>query len=217
MPNESVMEFLRLAHSNENLSEKVRSSDSYEAVATLASQSGREIAASNLQAAFVERNGRALALQLIRRGLMPPVDLPPLQPRREDLWEAVQGLDLIAVVKQMVNRKFWSPERTVSAVRRYRGFLYLSLAGYDCAPTAEVDEIWHQHILNTQQYFADCHRLSGGYIHHYPSSGDNERESGRLADLFTQTWAAYESEFQEPWAETIGAALLQRWPNTQAA
>jgi hypothetical protein len=122
MPNENVMAFLRLAHSDENLSEKVRSSDSYEAVAALASQFGREIAASNFQAAFVERNGRALALQLIRSGLMPTVDLPPLQPRRQDLWEAVQGLDLIAVIKQMVNRKNWSPERTASAVRRYRGF-----------------------------------------------------------------------------------------------
>jgi hypothetical protein len=92
-----------------------------------------------------------------------------------------------------------------------------NLAGYGCAPTAEADEIWHQHILNTQQYSAACHRLSGAYIHHHPSSGDDERESDRLAGLFTRTWAAYESEFQEPWAETIGEALLQRWPNTQAA
>jgi hypothetical protein len=80
-----------------------------------------------------------------------------------------------------------------------------------------VDEIWHQHILNTNQYFADCHRLSGAYIHHLPSSGDDEQESEQLGVIFTRTWADYESEFQEPWAETIGAALLQRWPNTQAA
>ena len=78
-------------------------------------------------------------------------------------------------------------------------------------PTSEVDEFWHQHILNTWQYASDCQKLTGGFVHHFPSSGIICRnESAELTDKFFDTWLSYETIFNEPYEETIGAALLPR-------
>ena len=63
----------------------------------------------------------------------------------------------------------------------------------------------------------DCQRISGRYIHHIPSSGADEKEQAELQEPFVNTWVAYESAFKEPYHETIGAALLNRWQDPKAA
>jgi hypothetical protein len=214
MLTQNVAGFIRKTKLDFNLAEEVRHSDSYQALARLSERAGQPASAAELKAAFQARSARVLAQQMIRQGLADDVDLPPAQPRKQDVWDAVQALNLNSVTTQLVSRKNWSPDRVDAAVRRYRGFLYLTVAGVvrNTCPTAQVDEIWHQHILNTKQYAADCERLAGGFIHHAPSSGADPEESQILGDLFFRTWVAYESEFGEPYVETIGEALLQRWP-----
>jgi hypothetical protein len=215
MLTQNVAGFIRKTKLDSSLAEEVRCSDSYQALAELSNRAGQPASAAELKAAFQARNARVLARQMIRQGLAENVDLPAAQPRKQELWDAVQTLDLRSVTTQLVNRKGWSPDRVDAAVRRYRGFLYLTLADVvrDICPTQEVDEVWHQHILNTKQYAADCERLAGKFIHHAPASDDDsEAESKTLEDLFFRTWVAYESEFGEPYQETIGEALLQRWP-----
>jgi hypothetical protein len=59
-------------------------------------------------------------------------------------------------------------------------------------------------------------RLTGEFVHHNPSSG-TEDEFPRLSGLFFDTWLTHETLFGEPYEETIGAALLQRWPKLAAA
>jgi hypothetical protein len=132
----------------------------------------------------------------------------------------VAALDLSPVVTQLVNRKGWSAARASGAERRYRRYLYLvaSRSVPSVVPTSEVDEFWHQHILNTWQYASDCQALTGGFVHHFSSSGLISRnESAELTDKFFDTWLSYETIFNEPYEETIGAALLQRWPKLPAA
>jgi hypothetical protein len=34
-----------------------------------------------------------------------------------------------------------------------------------------VDEIWHQHILDTHAYHRDCDAIFGSYLHHFPYFG----------------------------------------------
>ena len=211
---QNVAGFIRKTRVDPSLAEEVRHTDSYQALAELSKRAGQPASATELKAAFQARNARVLAQQMIRQGLAENVDLPAAQPRKQEVWDAVQTLDLHSVTSQLLNRKGWSPDRVAAAVRRYRGFLYLTLARVvrDICPTEEVDEVWHQHILNTKQYAADCERLGGEFIHHLPSSGADPEESETLGDLFFSTWVAYETEFGEPYQETIGEALLQRWP-----
>jgi hypothetical protein len=63
----------------------------------------------------------------------------------------------------------------------------------------------------------DCDRLAGRFIHHDPSFGANVEEAQQLEAMFFQTWVAYEAMFNIPYEETIGTALLKRWPNMASA
>lgn len=37
-------------------------------------------------------------------------------------------------------------------------------------PNQDVDDFWHQHILNTKMYLKDCEYLFGFILHHDPST-----------------------------------------------
>jgi hypothetical protein len=58
-------------------------------------------------------------------------------------------------------------------VRAYRCFLKLC-AWYpeeSIAPSGDIDEVWHMHILDTAKYPADCDDVFGFYLHHFPYLG----------------------------------------------
>jgi hypothetical protein len=40
-------------------------------------------------------------------------------------------------------------------------------------PTKQIDEIWHAHILYTQDYLKFCDKVFGHYLDHLPN-GDEE-------------------------------------------
>jgi hypothetical protein len=42
-------------------------------------------------------------------------------------------------------------------------------------PTPEVDEFWHQHILDTRRYREDCERVFGRYVDHTPGLEPEEQ------------------------------------------
>jgi hypothetical protein len=80
----------------------------------------------------------------------------------------VRTLDLTDYSRSAGNG--WDPARRTAAEAGYRRFLALK---YVCPtaslrPSDDVDEIWHQHILNTRQYAKDCSGLFGGFLHHQP-------------------------------------------------
>jgi hypothetical protein len=52
----------------------------------------------------------------------------------------------------------------------YRKFLalHLSYPDVDIVPCKIVDEIWHQHILDTAAYRDDCDALFGRFLDHFP-------------------------------------------------
>ena len=65
-------------------------------------------------------------------------------------------------------------------VQSYLQFLALKAAeeDYDCeklSPTAEEDEVWHHHIIDTRHYRLTCEALCGpgNFIDHDPEGGDD--------------------------------------------
>lgn len=71
-----------------------------------------------------------------------------------------------------------SREVASDLVELYKAFLYLSYK-YNCvgkplAPTREVDEVWHIHILHTERYMEDCQDIFGHYLQHTPRFGVEE-------------------------------------------
>ena len=210
----NVAGFLRKAQVDSGLAEQVRNADSYQALAELSERAGEPAAAGDLRAAFAARNAGVLAQQMIRRGVidaLPPASVPAMD---EELWNRVAAMDLSSVVYQLVSYQGWTAERAASVEQRYRRFFYLKaiLPDGNASPTHEIDEFWHQHIINTRQYGPDCQRVAGRFVHHtFPSLADPAQVRA-LSTVWLETWVSYEALFDAPYEETIGAALLQRWP-----
>lgn len=67
--------------------------------------------------------------------------------------------------------------------KEYRRFLVLAfqllLAKCEhikCRPPQLIDTVWHNHILLTQQYEADCKRMAETFLHHTPETKELNKE-----------------------------------------
>ncbi len=87
----------------------------------------------------------------------------------------------------------------------YRKFLALQLAFPDSVvvPCKIVDEMWHQHILDTAAYREDCDDLFGVYLDHFPYFGMRGPDDAQaLNDAYADTLDRYRNAFGEPPADT---------------
>jgi hypothetical protein len=64
-----------------------------------------------------------------------------------------------------------SAEEFYQLLPEYQRFIALS-AGYEGVGmlSAEVDKLWHAHILNTKRYYDFCQQYLGRVVHHLPCS-----------------------------------------------
>jgi hypothetical protein len=85
-------------------------------------------------------------------------------------------LNLESVREAMKEKHGWTGERALAAETEYVRFLTLlqKKPGFMLVPWLDgegrddLDQFWHQHILDTAKYAADCKRCFGGMIHHNP-------------------------------------------------
>lgn len=108
------------------------------------------------------------------------------------LGKKVMALDLEAIKFKLVKEKGWSLQQADATEPHYKAYIFLlaTRPEVNWVPSLAVDEMWHAHILDTQKYMADCARLFGRYIHHYPYLGmKDEGDAAVLADLYQQTKA----------------------------
>jgi hypothetical protein len=126
----------------------------------------------------------------------------------EALAQIEQLIDLAGVRRKLMDSeegKGHSANTVNLMAAEYRKFLALHLAnpGADIVPCKLVDEIWHQHILDTRAYADDCQALFGEFLHHYPYFGMNGPDDARaLNDAYVSTIACYRAAFGEPPANT---------------
>jgi len=95
-------------------------------------------------------------------------------------------------------RKQWSTARVTQAVEEYRKFLMMVRCKIRVSPCPDVDVVWHEHILHTRQYASDCEEALGEFLHHTPSTG-NEEEAELRSETYQATLASYRILFcREP-------------------
>jgi hypothetical protein len=85
--------------------------------------------------------------------------------------------------------------------QEYRRFLAMHLAypESEILPCTIVDEIWHQHILDTIAYRRDCDAIFGEFLDHFPYFGmRGEDDAQALVDAYADTLEIYEKEFGTP-------------------
>lgn len=115
-------------------------------------------------------------------------------------WLEIQAVDLATVKEKFKWRKGWWWRLWHDADKieqEYRQFLYLvaSNPGEMVVPwTQDMDDFWHEHILDTSKYAADCNTIHGSYIHHNPHV---PKGSARHDKAFAKTKELYKEAFKE--------------------
>ena len=102
--------------------------------------------------------------------------------------------------------------------REYRRFLALRLTHQDAeiVPCKLVDLMWHRHILDTRAYAADCDRIFGEFMHHFPYFGLRGPEDEQaLYDAYDLTLERYRDAFGEPPPDTWISPDARRRCRTQ--
>ena len=102
-----------------------------------------------------------------------PFPLAGLDAKAAQAMEKINHIDFNLLKAKLGMQKGWSDEFVDEIERRYRMFLALRMMYPESrlTPSLTIDEFWHAHILDTRAYFADCDRLFGQYVHHFPYSG----------------------------------------------
>jgi hypothetical protein len=86
----------------------------------------------------------------------------------------INNLDLTTIVKVTRKQEAWTAKQATDADLWYRRFLLLCHVNRLRSIAVlgrEADKIWHNHILDTVRYQADCKSVFGAYLNHRPIVG----------------------------------------------
>ncbi len=122
-------------------------------------------------------------------------------PTLEEAKIYIESLDFAMIIDKMTQHQGWSKADALKLSKMYRNYLYLQKKYGDqhaLPPSEEIDEFWHNHILDTKKYQEDCQRVFGDYLHHYPYFGiDGSSNSNVVNDAFLTMQKLYYEEFGE--------------------
>ena len=83
----------------------------------------------------------------------------------------IRNLDLSTIRERLIQKKGWAAEyadRLIEEYREYLALFYFHPGEELVPPTQDLDDVWHEHILDTQRYAEDCRLVFGRFIHHVP-------------------------------------------------
>jgi hypothetical protein len=143
-----------------------------------------------------------MGLQAVQQAKVSDLDLRQIR----SLEETVLNYSLPFNAEYLEWKLGWNPEFAERAIREYKRYAYLALSGTrEVTPSEVVDEVWHLHILHTQDYerfAAAC----GRKLHHHPGVA---AESDRFQGQYIATLNRYEEMFGDPAPEAI-------WPRPRS-
>lgn len=91
---------------------------------------------------------------------------------------------------RMIDRYNWTNERYDEAFKGYKKYIQQVITtGKSVEPeSADVDELWHNHILFTRDYLEFCKTYAGYFIHHEPyPRGDLRLQNGRTCGYWDRS------------------------------
>jgi len=107
----------------------------------------------------------------------------------------IRDLDLSAVRARLIQKKGWTTahaDRLVEEYREYLALFYFHPGEELVPPSQDLDDVWHEHILDTQRYAADCHNVFGRFIHHIPGlEHGTDRHAAGLQRTRSHWWQRF--------------------------
>jgi hypothetical protein len=137
---------------------------------------------------------------------------PAWTPAREALWQRIEQHDFepgtpLNFTRRLARDHGWSIAYARAAVEAYRRFCFLCVVSpTPVTPSDVVDEVWHQHLVYSRDYWAIwcCERLQAP-LHHDPTPGGPEAQM-TYRRQYAETLALHECFF--------GAPSPELWPAT---
>uniref|UniRef100_UPI003F494439 glycine-rich domain-containing protein n=1 Tax=Cupriavidus necator TaxID=106590 RepID=UPI003F494439 len=107
----------------------------------------------------------------------------------------------------------WTLENAAMAADRYERFLLLVAArpGQPYAPTRDIDEMWHLHMLSPKAYYDDCVRVFGEVLDHDGGFGKEAEEEVVLKEVFETTAKLWQEHYGEPYVTDRTDAMTNCW------
>lgn len=99
-------------------------------------------------------------------------------------------------VGKLAHDNGWSGEYAERVFDEYRRYLYLAcMADHVVVPSDQVDMAWHQHLLDTEQYWGVfCSSVLNRPLHHRPNKGGHAGQAVHQA-LYDRTLRTYAETF----------------------
>lgn len=92
-------------------------------------------------------------------------------------------------IDRVASENQWSYDYTMAVIKEYHRFIYLARFT-KVAPSYEIDQVWHSHILFSEHYARFCKRVAGKFIHHNPTPSEEKINPNRI-DPYEGTKEAY--------------------------
>lgn len=139
----------------------------------------------------------SLHVQSVRPGAVVGVEVSSSERLRR-----VDELDLEPIAFKLMHPDLDAAGVSLAAVEHdialYRCFLKICLLNPEASivPSKAIDEVWHAHLLDTSKYRADCDRVFGRFMDHFPYAGmrgADDRAAWR--EDFEQTRLLFKKDF----------------------
>lgn len=121
-------------------------------------------------------------------------------PTYEEAKQYIYSIDFSNIIAKMVKHQGWLRHEAEALSEIYKNFLFINKKHYGkwgmLPPSEELDEFWHNHILDTEKYRRDCDNIFGHYLDHYPYFGIDEKTNYTdLSNAFSLMCELYLKEF----------------------
>lgn len=119
-------------------------------------------------------------------------------------WKLIDAIDFSMIKAKLCHKKGegWTQAEAKYYINKYKKWLYLRLVAPDAThvPSEKIDEVWHAHILDTKAYAADCNRIFGNMLHHFPYLGLRGKED---EDNLKRAYVSTQDLFRKVWSEEM--------------
>lgn len=125
--------------------------------------------------------------------------------RQRELWQRLEAHDFgttgcaLTFERRLAREHGWNDAYALGAIREYKRFCFLAtVAGHTVTPSDAVDEVWHQHLTYSRDYWQHfCPDVLGTPLHHEPTRGGRDQSRLHYAQ-YAETLASYQRWFGPP-------------------
>jgi hypothetical protein len=140
----------------------------------------------------------------------------------KEAFDAIVNWDVENIRSRLVSDQAIPPDQINEAIMEFRKFLMcvvmsraMKVGGVGMMSKL-IDEVWHQAILFTREYFALSEALlgSGQYLHHAPNMLSGDTSSTSSADNFTAIYEALFGQIPAIWGVRYSGINDRIWENS---